>query len=268
MDLEVGTAVRVTPSRQRADEWAVVLAAADIGHRLRERVDGWAVIVSPDDVAAALEALDAYDRENAGEPRTADDEVAASRRATVAGIAVAVLLLWLFAMTGPRAARGPWFERGSADAARILAGEWWRTVTALGLHADAPHVLANAVAVALLAPAVCRYVGVTVGWSLLLVAGAGGNLLTAYVHGPGHVSVGASTAVFGAIGVLAALRIVAPDRTASTRRKWWVVVAAVLALLAMLGTSPDADVLAHLFGLLVGAALGLIVGLARRARGA
>jgi hypothetical protein len=36
------------------------------------------------------------------------------------------------------------------------------------------------------------------------------------------------------------------------------VVAASLALLALLGTSPDADVLAHLFGLLFGGVIGLI----------
>ena len=35
-----GTAVRVTPSRRRADEWAVVLAAEDIPHWLRQRSDG------------------------------------------------------------------------------------------------------------------------------------------------------------------------------------------------------------------------------------
>ena len=43
-----GTAVRVTPSRQRADEWAVVLAAAGTPHWLRRRLDGWAVIVPPE----------------------------------------------------------------------------------------------------------------------------------------------------------------------------------------------------------------------------
>lgn len=268
MDLEVGTAVRVTSSRQRADEWAVVLAAADIGHRLRRRIDGWAVLVSPADAAAALETLDAYDRENAGDRSgSAGDDVVA-RRGTVAGIAAATLLLWLFAMTGPRAARGPWFERGSADATRIMAGEWWRAVTALGLHADVAHVLANAVAIALLVPAVCRAVGTFLGLSLVLLAGAGGNLLTAAVHGPGHVSVGASTSVFGAIGILAVLRIVAPAGAASTRRTRWVVAAAVLALLALVGTGPDADVLAHLFGVVTGAVLGLAVGLAHRVAGA
>jgi hypothetical protein len=35
------------------------------------------------------------------------------------------------------------------------------------------------------------------------------------------------------------------------------VIAASLALLALLGTSPDADLLAHMFGLLLGGVMGL-----------
>jgi membrane associated rhomboid family serine protease len=131
-------------------------------------------------------------------------------------------------------------------------------VTALTLHADAPHLLGNAVAAALLVTVVCQQVGPGVGLWLLLVAGAAGNGLTAAVHGTGHVSVGASTAIFGAIGILAVLRIVVPGGLGARRGKWWVVVAASLALLAMLGMAPDADLLAHLFGLLAGGALGLV----------
>ncbi len=56
--------MRVAPDRERADEWAIVLAAADIPHWLRQRLDGWALIVPAPDAAAALESLDAYDREN------------------------------------------------------------------------------------------------------------------------------------------------------------------------------------------------------------
>ncbi len=66
-----GTAVRVTPSRQRADEWAVVLAAAGTPHWLRRRLDGWAVIVTPADTASALASLAAYDQENSRRARAA-----------------------------------------------------------------------------------------------------------------------------------------------------------------------------------------------------
>jgi rhomboid protease GluP len=250
-----GTAVRVTADRQRADEWAVVLAAAGIPHWQRHRLDGWALLVPADDAATALATLAAYDEENA---RDDGGAIAPSRPPTITGAVVALLLIGFFAITGPRASRSAWFTHGSADAERMLAGEWWRALTALTLHADAPHLAANALACLLLVTAVCRQLGPGLGLALLLLAGAGGNTLTALAHGGGHVSVGASTATFGALGVLAALRIATPRRLG---RRTWVVIAASLALLALLGTGPDADILAHLFGLLVGAGLGLATAL-------
>ena len=253
-----GRAVRVTPNRDRADEWAVVLAAADIPHRLRRRLDGWALIVPAPDAAAALASLDAYDREDAGEDADRGTAAAPSRPVTLVGVYVALLLIGLFAITGSRQGHGEWFQRGSADATRMMAGEWWRAVTALTLHADVPHLLGNAFAGALLVTAVCQQVGSGVGLWLLLLAGAGGNALTAVIHRGGHVSVGASTVIFAAIGILAALRIVTPARLGSRPRKWWVAVAASLVLLALLGTGPNADLLAHVFGLLAGGVVGLL----------
>ncbi len=259
-----GTAVRVALNRQRADEWAVVLAAADIPHWLRRRLDGWALIVPAPDAAAALESLDAYDRENAREGADRGDAVAPSRPVTMVGVYVALLLIGLFAITGSRARRSEWFQHGEADATRMMAGEWWRAVTALTLHADAPHLLGNALASALLVTAVCQQLGPGVGLWLVLLAGAGGNALTAAVHGAGHVSVGASTAIFGAVGILAGLRILTPGRVGSRLGKWWVVAATSLVLLALLGTGPNADLLAHVFGLLAGGALGLVAALTLR----
>src|SRR2546427_29964 len=98
-----GAAVRVTRERERADEWAVVLAATGIPHRLRRRPDGWALIVAPLDAHAALDALDGYDREKQEERA---DTVAAVATpvagATALGVAVALLLIGVFAVTGPR----------------------------------------------------------------------------------------------------------------------------------------------------------------------
>jgi len=257
-----GTAVRVTRERYRADEWAVVLAAGSIPHRLRLRLDGWALIVAAHDVELAREALDAYDRENV--PDTADagaDVVTPVRGAASVGVAVCLLLIGFFAVTGTHASRSVWFERGDASAERIVAGEWWRTVTALTLHADAPHVVGNAAASVVLVGAVSHELGPGVGLWLLLLAGAGGNALTAVVYGTHHNSVGASTAMFGAIGILAATRVMSGGRRPAAR-KLWMVVAASLALLALLGISPNADLLAHLFGLLLGGAIGLVTALA------
>ena len=252
----------MTPERHRADEWAVVLAAGGIPHRLRHRLDGWALIVDAHDAEAAREALDAYDRENIADTVDAGvDVVAPVPGAAAVGVVVGLLLIGFFAVTGTAAGRSVWFERGSASAERIVAGEWWRTVTALTLHADAPHVVGNAAASVVLVGALSHQLGPGVGLALLLLAGAGGNALTAVAYGAHHNSVGASTAMFGAIGILAATRVVSRGRLPAARKRW-MVIAASLALLALLGTSPDADLLAHLFGLLLGGAMGLVSALA------
>ena len=255
------TAVRVTPSARRAEEWATVLAASGIRHRFALTATGWAVLVASDDGARASVALAAYDAENPHEARVMAPAIGWD--STGLGIATAALLLGFFALTGPRAAGVAWFERGSASAASILLGEVWRTITALTLHAHLAHVLGNAAACVVLIPPVSQALGPGTGLWVLLLAGAAGNALTAFVHGAPHNSVGASTLTFGAIGVLAAQAFVARWRGRSTRRRSWVVIVASLLLLSMLGTAEGADVLGHVFGLLAGAVIGLVVGLAR-----
>jgi len=253
--------VRVSPSARRAEEWATVLAATGIRYRLERTELGWALVVAGRDSARAGAALAAYDEENRTDVRAPDTAI--GRHAIAVGVLVAVLLVGFFAVTGSRAGRGVWFERGSGSAEHILNGEIWRTVTALTLHADLAHVLGNAVACLVLIPPVCHALGVGTGLWVLLLSGVIGHALTAFIHGPPHNSIGASTLTFGAIGVLAAQALIARWRAPTTGRRSWVVIVASLVLLSMLGTAEGADVLGHVFGLLAGAFLGLAVGLVR-----
>jgi membrane associated rhomboid family serine protease len=246
-------AVCVTPSAKRAEECAIVLASNGIPHRLEATAAGWMVMVAAGDAERASSTLVEYDRENRDEvPR---DLAPPPYGTTWIGGAIAALLVGFFAVTGPR---GPtvWFDRGSAATQAILSGQVWRTVTALTLHADLAHVLSNALACLVFVTAVAWWLGPGVGTWLVLLAGAGGNALTALVRERSSVSVGASTAIFGALGLLAA-RQFQRRRSRASRHKSWVVIAASLALLGMLGTAPGSDVLAHVCGLLVGGLLGI-----------
>ena len=92
----------------------------------------------------------------------------------------------------------------------------------------------------------------------MLLSGAAGNWLTAALRGAPHSAVGASTGIFGGIGGLAALELMRRRRGAAVSAwRAWAPIAAGLALLGFLGTSPQSDVLAHLFGFAVGALLGV-----------
>jgi membrane associated rhomboid family serine protease len=255
------TAVRVTPSRSQAEEWSVVLAASGIAFRVQATEAGWALIVAGRDAASATDALRAYDEENR---EGAEPGPGPADHDTWIGSPVGALLLAFFAITGPWERGAVWFERGAASAERIVDGEWWRAVTALTLHADLVHALGNALASILLVSAVGRSLGAGLGTWLVLLAGAGGNALTALVHGERHVAVGASTASFGAIGILAGLQFVRRRRAGSAGGKAWMSIAAGVALLGLLGVSPHSDFLAHLFGLLAGGGLGAGAALALR----
>jgi membrane associated rhomboid family serine protease len=146
-----------------------------------------------------------------------------------------------------------------ANASRIAAGELWRTVTALTLHADVPHIASNTLTLVIFGTALCSAVGAGTGVWVMLASGALGNWLTAVLRGAPHSALGASTGIFGSVGALAALQLV--RRWRGTPIPLWrasAPIAAGLALLAVLGTSPESDVLAHLFGFAVGAGLGLV----------
>ncbi|MFQ5960651.1 MAG: rhomboid family intramembrane serine protease [Candidatus Methylomirabilales bacterium] len=253
-------AVRVAPDRAMAEEWALVLVAEGLSPKVRSARDGFVLGVPAEEAERAAAALFAYERENPAEPQ--DEEVPVGSAHMWMGFAVATALVAFFFVVGGRNPAAQWFMRGSADAERILLGELWRTVTALTLHADFGHVAANAIAIALLLSAVCRALGPGLGFALVLLAGVGGNIVNAVLHGSLHVSVGASTAVFGAIGVLGGLAVVRRRRKGARGRHAWMPVAAGLALLAMLGMGEQVDLWAHLWGFVVGGMLGILVAFA------
>jgi membrane associated rhomboid family serine protease len=246
--------VAVAPSRQEAELRSLVLSASGVPHQLLVAEGSWSVAVEPEDATRAQGALEAYERENEPSPHV---QIAPPLEygATHGGLALAAALIACHA-TFPAS----WQDAGSADATRILRGELWRAVTALTLHADAAHAAANAAGFAVFGAMLFRALGPGLGGALLLGAGIAANLADAVLQEPGHVVVGASGAVFAAIGALAGLQLA---RRWRLRRTAWLPVGAALGLLAMLGTSGErTDVLAHFLGLAVGLLLGALAGIA------
>ena len=93
--------------------------------------------------------------------------------------------------------------------------------------------------------------------ALLLASGMLGNLANAWLQNPAHRAIGASTAIFGAVGLLAAISMVRYRHHLRPRRRWTLPIAAALGLLSMLGAGGEnTDIGAHLFGFLFGLPLG------------
>jgi membrane associated rhomboid family serine protease len=252
--------LRVTRDRNLAEEWELALVAQGFSPSLSWTRDGFVLSVPEEEMERALVGLSAYERENPPRLRERDDPIEPPN--LVAGASIAGILLLFFFVTTIEPPTAKWFDRGSADAGRILLGEVWRTVTALSLHANLAHVLSNAIGITIFIAALSSSLGPGIASALVLLAGAGGNLANAFIHGSNHVSIGASTAVFGAVGMLGGLGLARRNRKKPPKRRAWVSVAAALALLAMLGTGGErVDVLAHLFGFLFGGVFGLLFAL-------
>ena len=258
--------LRAAPSRDRVEEWALVLAATGIDHQIARSTEGDYLLFVPEpERSRAARSLALYDEETRLAARRAPD--APERGGVGLGIVVGLGLIAFAYRTGFWETSGAsrWFEVGVADAARIRAGDWWRAVTAMTLHGDLMHLLGNVAASVIFMGAAGRWLGSGVAAMLIVLAGAAANVLTAWTERPEHLSAGASTATFAALGLVVGLQIVRRWRGGGAiRRRAWIAAGAGLALLAMLGVSAKADVFAHAFGLGVGALLGTAAGILDR----
>jgi rhomboid protease GluP len=266
--------VRIAADARQAEGWSFVLEALGIAHRLTATDAGIALAVAPGVAAKATAALAEADRE-AAEPPAPEPPAPDSGPSSV-GMVVATALVSFFFVTGARG-ESRWFGAGSAVAELIVHGAWWRAVTALTLHANLGHVAGNAAALIIFVSALGRWLGPGMASLLVLFTGTAGNLINAYVHGSHHDSIGASTAAFGALGLMGGLQFVRRFRwkVMDRRRRALTALAATLGMFAMIGgavdlrdPSPliprDIDVTAHAAGLAVGLVTGLLVARLRR----
>ena len=246
--------LRLVGDFRRAMDLSLVLTAEAIPHELRQPApDQWTLEIDESWQLRAEQALLAFERENPRTPRAPPEEVPASA-GIATGLGYFLAQLAFFVWTGPESDNA-WFTRGAAEAAAILRGQWFRTLTALTLHADAGHAVGNAVLGGLLLVLLSRKLGAALAALIVLLAGVGGTALTAELMRDHFTSIGASTAVFGALGALAAVQA----RDPASRRQAWIPLGAGVALLTFLGTGKRSDVSGHLCGFLCGALLGLLL---------
>ncbi|MEM0925736.1 MAG: rhomboid family intramembrane serine protease, partial [Planctomycetota bacterium] len=124
-------------------------------------------------------------------------------------------------------------------------------------HADIGHLLSNLLFGILFGILASRSLGGGVSWLTIVLAGALGNWMNAWTRDANHISIGASTAVFAALGLLVADALQPVYHDASSRWKRHSPLIAGVVLLSLLGVGgPRTDVNAHITGFLAGAVLG------------
>jgi membrane associated rhomboid family serine protease len=273
----------------KLDARMLVLAAKNIRHVLSPTTRE--LYVPAEDEARALEEIRAYEREAERRIPLLPPPPA---RDNVLGVLCFFLLLVIwhglrfhwFAVSLPDppfpADARLWPELFGLDKARVRGGEAWELcVTALTLHADARHLFGNVGFGLLFFIPLCRRAGLGMGAAAAVAGGALGNACAASAYGrfgtpfPGSgLSLGFSTALFSALGVLcvlnagdmvrarafAAAHETGDSPTAGTvLRAGAAPLAAGLALLGFLGGGGEVrtDYAAHIFGFLCGLVVGL-----------
>lgn len=244
-------------TREQADTFGLVLLSSGIQHEVRRGRKGWVLWVAQDRSEAAEGLLKTYLDENKG-VKTSRETPMTPYRKTWSGVGGVLVLLacHVAIILGHDAGMFPRLYGSSAR--HVINGEWYRCATALLLHADSIHLAGNLVGMAIFATAVCSISGWGVGWLLILASGISGNLINAYVYGYGHSSIGASTAVFGALGLLSSYQFLKKIQAPGSRFQILLPLGAGLALLAFTGSSSHTDIMAHLFGFLSGVFMGLV----------
>ena len=247
-------------TKQQARTWALVLDSRAIPCCIESIGADWRLLVPEHHLESACREVHLYEEANRNWPPIppATRQLVENTLPTASVLLLLAILhnLTLIGFSLPERGVIDLHEIGAAHAADIQNGLWWQCVTALTLHGDLTHLLSNLTIGGVFIILLCRELGSGLAWTLLLASGTVGNLINAWVQSPAHRSVGASTAVFGAVGILAAVSMVR-DRH-RLRRRWFIPVAAGLALLAILGTEgKNTDLGAHLFGFCAGVLCGV-----------
>lgn len=240
-------------SERQALDWSLVLASQEISATIARSDGHWTLVIDPRDRDRAVASLKQYVAENRrwkwqesiGWHRFSFDEAA---------IVWCLFLIVVYAMT---VYWNPAFrDAGMMHSAAVRQGEWWRLFTAILLHHDLAHLMANTVlGGVLLSLAMGRY-GSSAGLLAAYLSGAGGNIAGLLLYTDPYRSIGASGMVMGALGLLTVQSVADWREERIIGKQVARAMIAGLLLFVLVGLNPDSDVLAHAGGFVSGIAIG------------
>jgi membrane associated rhomboid family serine protease len=243
--------------RRRCTERSLVLDSLDIPHEVLQGEAGWAIAVPASDTEAARRELAQYARENLVASPGGPVRLPVYQDALPGIIGYFVILLVVAWAAGTSLFGRDWVAAGRVDGELLRQGELWRLVTAQTLHGSLKHLLGNLGFGALFGLFAGRLLGSGVAWLVIVLAACLANELNVLLLDNSHRSIGASTAVFAALGVVAAY---VWSSNFMSQDRWPYRVGPLvggLALLAFTGTGDaNTDIGAHLMGFVFGFAAG------------
>ncbi len=171
-------------------------------------------------------------------------------------VLIALLMLFLSSMATFRSQAYLLIRLGAQYGPLVSGGEWYRIVTAMFVHGGLFHLLFNSYALFYFGTIVESIYGVEKFVFFYLLTGVAGNLATQFFYYR-SISVGASGAIFGLVGILFALGF-RRDTPIFLRQFTGMALLPMIVFNVVYGFIPGSNInnAAHLGGFLSGMAIG------------
>ncbi len=243
--------IRRATNKEPILDASLALSSQGIKHWIEFDGVQFILTLEPDDSGEASAILKLYDTEN--------ESFQNSEAATVPPVEVHLspllhLLIPVLVFFWAGEPWGGWLtQRGGADAHHILSGEWWRCLTATTLHVDHEHFMGNMLSGFFILNLLRRRCGPGTSMLLLTLAAGITNYIVAAISSQGYFSIGFSTVVFAALGLLAGIETLKLPRNPLGGLRNLSPLVAAFFLAVLVGIGDKSDIKAHFIGFGMGA---------------
>ncbi len=238
--------------RQVRDD-SLVLLSQGIEHRLVRSEEGpFQIFIVPEMESAAKTQLELYHKENP--PKEENPPIPLSFSLQPLWVLLAPILVTLLQFTD----KINLHSEGVSDAAKVLKGEWWRSLTAQTLHGDARHLASNLLCGYIVMNMITFRIPLLRLVPFIAVAAAVANLCVSATVQTDFRSLGFSTFVFAAIGCLSVIEFRLMPKESHGMLRRFAPLCGAASLAVFLGLGENADILGHAYGFVAGLFCGFI----------
>lgn len=238
--------------RQVRDD-SLVLLSQGIEHRLLRSEEGpFQIFIVPEMEPTARTQLELYHKENP--PKEENPPIPLSFSLQPLWVLLAPVVFTLIDFSEKLNLHGP----GVSDAAKVMKGEWWRSLTAQTLHGDARHLASNLLCGYIVMNMITFRIPLLRLVPFIAVAAAMANLCVSATVQTDFRSLGFSTFVFAAIGCLSVIEFRLMPKESHGMLRRFAPLCGAASLAVFLGLGENADILGHAYGFVAGLFCGFI----------
>lgn len=245
--------IALFPTVKKAHEAGLAVLAAGGVYWVYPYEGQYALVVRSQEVERLKSEVTIFQNKNRFWPRVSP-ELAEKKISAIPTWSFLFFLCCIFYLQGAYPQLEEFGKNSSSDFREY--SQWWRVVTAATLHADLGHLAGNLFGLGLFGYFAVRYIGNGLGWLSIVVTAALSNFTNVILHwNDSFLSLGASTAVFSALGIVSGFPIGSILKSGGKidRRQWLIPLSGGLMLLAWMGGGNYLiDVAGHLWSYLWG----------------